>query len=56
MQITNTFVYHSVCTACCMFHCDGVPVECVCYLSRCGSCFVVECYGVDLCLGRAFIA
>ena len=31
-------------------------IECICYLSWCSSCFVVECYDVVLCLNRPFIA
>ena len=47
---------YSVCTACCMFYCVGELFECICYLSMCGCCFVVEYVGVVLCLDRPFVA
>ena len=51
------FVYYSVCIACYMFYCVCEKfAECICYLSRCGSCSVVEYYGTVLGLGRPFIA
>ena len=30
-------------------------VECLCYLSRCNCCFVIEYYCADLCLGMPCI-
>ena len=55
MQFANCIIILLVYSPfCCFFAYCNWFVESV-YLSICSSCFVVECYGVVLCLGRHII-